>query len=255
MLARKLKAAITLLHVKEQASGRDPGQEYIEAARKKLEEEALKLRIFGTRVEVEVKEGKIFKVVEDMVKDKQISLIVIGTHGVKGKDSFFLGSNTYRVVNHMKVPVLAVQEAAAEPAYRRVFMPLDETFHTREKIPYGMLLARSYDAELSITGLQKHHDKDSVHHLQAIVNQAGNYVSEEVNRVTTDIVDSKNYAADTLRVAEEQKADIIVIMSEQEKTLGGLFLGPYAQQVVTAARMPVLIVPPRVSLVMTSVSI
>jgi nucleotide-binding universal stress UspA family protein len=182
-------------------------------------------------------------------------MVTIGTHGAKGRDPFFLGSNTYKVVNHLKVPVLAVQGTATDPNYKKVFMPLDETFNTREKIPYAKLIAQVFDAELSITGLQKHTDKESVHHLHAIINQAGSYVSDEVRKVSTHIHPSKNNAADTLRYAEEQKADLIVIMSEQERTLSGLFLGPYAQQVVNASRIPVLIVPPRVSLVMTSVSI
>lgn len=262
-IAGKVKGKITLLHVKEpfaagQFVNRDPDykpQNYDETALKKMEEDTLKLRVLGIKTDFIIQEGKIYKQTEAVVKDKDINLIVIGTHGVKGRDSFFLGSNAYKVVNHLKIPVLTVQSMAKNPEYRKIFMPLDETLHTREKVPYAKLFAEKYNAELVITGLQKHRDQDSVKHLSAIVGQAVNYVSDSVTKVSSDVCESKNNAADTLKCAEDKKADLIVIMSEQEKSLSGLFLGPYALQIVNASTIPVLIVPPKVVTVMSHVSI
>lgn len=262
-LAGKFKATITLLHVKEpfamsrmeDQEKNNSNQNYSENANKRMEEDTFKFRVLGIKTDYLIEDGKLYKIVEKVSKDKDIDLIVIGTHGVKGRDSFFLGSNAYKVVNHLKVPVLAIQATAKNPYYELIFMPLDETFHTREKIPYAKMIAEKYDSTLSITGLQKHQDQESVKHLKAIINQAEHYVRENLHKVTTRIEGSRNNAEDTLRLAEQEKADLIIIMSEQEKTLSGLFLGPYAQQVVNASKIPVLIIPPRVSLVMSDVSI
>jgi hypothetical protein len=44
-------------------------------------------------------------------------------------------------------------------------------------------------------------------------------------------------------------------MSEQEKTFKGIFLGPYAQQLVNISTRPVLTIPPKVHMVMKGVSV
>jgi nucleotide-binding universal stress UspA family protein len=66
---------------------------------------------------------------------------------------------------------------------------------------------------------------------------------------------SENLADDTLEFADEVDAHLIIIMSEQEKTLRGLFLGPYAQQLVNVSTRPVLTIPPKISMVMREVNI
>ncbi len=43
-----------------------------------------------------------------------------------------------------------------------------------------------------------------------------------------------------LGYAEENEIDMIMIMTEQGTTTANMFLGPYAQQVVNNARIPVL---------------
>ena len=58
----------------------------------------------------------------------------------------------------------------------------------------------------------------------------------------TDYVDAENTTLSTIEYAEKLNADLIVIMTEQEKTLSNIFLGPYAQQMINQSPIPVLAV-------------
>ena len=64
------------------------------------------------------------------------------------------------------------------------------------------------------------------------------YVKKQVEK-------GKNVTTATLEYAEEVGADLIAIMTEQEKSLTSLFLGTYAQQMINESKIPVLTVRPR----------
>ena len=86
--------------------------------------------------------------------------------------------------------------------------------------------------------------------MRAIVN---NYVKmvekyldkNEIEHVTKYVTVSKNVTADTLDYANAVQADMIAIMTEQEKNLSSLILGTYAQQMINQSRIPVLTVRPK----------
>ncbi len=55
--------------------------------------------------------GKAHIQINALAKEKQIDLIIMGTHGASGVQEFFLGSNAYRVVSQAHCPVLTVQNS------------------------------------------------------------------------------------------------------------------------------------------------
>ncbi len=57
----------------------------------------------------------------------------------------------------------------------------------------------------------------------------------------------------TIAYAEKINADLIVIMTEQEPQIGSFFLGKFAQQMVNNSPVPVLVVPTREDLMVSTV--
>jgi nucleotide-binding universal stress UspA family protein len=85
--------------------------------------------------------------------------------------------------------------------------------------------------------------------------QVEKYIHDHGVNYQTSVRNSENLADDTLEFADEVNADLIIIMSEQEKTFKGLFMGSYAQQLLSIATRPVLTIPPKVHMVMAGVSV
>ena len=265
LLAEKINARLTILNVREsfaeymilQEYG-IPGREdkdYFAHVEAKLEKLAGEIRKRGITVETASTAGKIADEVSKFVKEKKVSDVVIGMHGLKGRDSYFMGGNAHRIVNSTNVPVLQVDKHAHTSDYKTILMPVDSSFHTREKIPYATSLAKKYNAEIRLIALQTSRDEEIRQNVLKVLNQIEKYIADNGVPFQSTVRTSDNLSDDTLQYADEINADLIVIMSEQEKTLNGLFLGSYAQQLVNQATRPVLTVPPKIHMVMADVSV
>lgn len=62
----------------------------------------------GIHVESAIRHGHPSKAIRQYVRDNEIDLVVLGTHGHRGLDRFLLGSVAERVVRTAAVPVLTV---------------------------------------------------------------------------------------------------------------------------------------------------
>jgi len=58
--------------------------------------------------------------IENYIEPYLIDFIVMGSHGVKGIRELVLGSNTQRMVRHVKVPVLVVKEKPASLNFKNI---------------------------------------------------------------------------------------------------------------------------------------
>lgn len=266
VLAKNLGAKISLLNVMEDFSveqlfhsGKPSSvsfDTYKTEVLSMIDDETRAIRAeLGVEIGCYIQQGKVVKQLGDFIKANEVDLVVIGTHGVKGRDPIFSGPNAYKIVNSQKIPVLTVPGGTASPYYKKIFLPLDGSFHTREKLPYAMWIAEKSKGQVVAAAFETHQDKESLHHMQAILQQTIQYMQQHQIPSGGYEKETKNLAQDTLLGAEVNQADLIVIMSEQEKTLAGIFSGPIAQQIVQNSTLPVLTIPPRVSLVMTNVSI
>jgi len=264
-LAEKFNAKLSILNVREafaefmilQEYG-IPGREdkdYFNHVGAKLEQLTAPIRAKGITVETFCTSGKIADEVSKFVKENNVSDVVIGMHGVKGRDSYFMGGNAHKIVNSTNVPVLQVDKHAHTNVYKNILMPIDSSFHTREKIPYATSLAKKYGAEIRLIALQTSNNEEIRQGVLNVLNQVEKYIADNGVIYDSTVRNSDNLSNDTLEYADEINADLIVIMSEQEKTLRGLFLGPYAQQLVNQSTRPVLTIPPKVHMVMNTVNV
>jgi hypothetical protein len=74
--------------------------------------------------------------------------------------------------------------------------------------------------------------------------QIEEYLTKHDIKFTSDLVYGENIATTTLKYGEKMGSDLIVIMTEQEDNLTGIFLGPYAQQIVNHSKIPVMSIKP-----------
>jgi nucleotide-binding universal stress UspA family protein len=242
-MASLVDAQITLVHVVSTFAFRVnlPELEVDEAAGKKLSTVVgAKLASIaeeigashGVKVTTMVTSGRIREEVVRIADEIDADIIILGTHGVSGLREFFMGSNAFRIVSEAACPVLSVQQSGKSVGFSSIVVPIDNSFHSREKLGIAVRMANAYDAEVHVCGLRSydHDDED--------------YLKEREVRFTTTTLFCSNIAASTMEFASEKNADLIVIMNEQEINTTGFFMGPYAQQVVNHSHIPVLSVRP-----------
>jgi len=198
-----------------------------------------------------VRRGKVYSEICEVATEIQAYLIVVGTHGLSGFEEFWSGSNANRIVSASKVPVLTIRGGIdVSQNLDRIVLPLNSTKVTREKIPITAELAKYFDSEVHILGLQTSGQQDIRYRIKAYVAQAEDYFKEHDVRFLSVFIDSKQITDDTLEYAKKIKANMIAIMTEQETTTANLWMGPYASQMVNHSPFPVLSVTPKSGLIM-----
>jgi len=256
-MASILDAQIILLHVVSTFAFRVnlPELEVDESEGKKLSSvvgvklssiaEEIKIN-HGVKVTTMVTSGRIREEVVKLADELDADIVILGTHGVSGLREFFMGSNAFRIVSEAGCPVLSVQSSEKEVGFTSIVVPVDNSFHSREKLGMAVRMANAYNAEVHICGLRSYdHDDDALNaKFRMKMKQVEDYLAERDVKFTATTLFCSNIAASTMEFAHEKNADLIIIMNEQEINSTGFFMGPYAQQVVNHSKIPVLSIRP-----------
>jgi nucleotide-binding universal stress UspA family protein len=256
-MARLLDSEITLLHVVSTFAFRVnlPEMEFDETQEAKLagvigsklnkiaEEISQKE---GLKVSTLITSGRIREEVVRVAEEIYADIIILGTHGVSGLREFFMGSNAFRIVSDAACPVLCIQESGHPVGFKNIIVPIDNSFYSREKLGLSIKLARLYDATIHICGLRSHdHNDEEINAKFRIkMKQVDDFLHEQDVEFTSTTLYCENIATATMEYAAEIKADLIIIMNEQEVNSTGFFMGPYAQQVVNHSKIPVISIRP-----------
>src|ERR1051325_58365 len=100
-----------------------------------------------------VDEGHLGDVIPEMIRDNQVDLVVVGTHGRGGLGRFVLGSGAEQRYRTATCPVLTVGPKVHPPAewnLRSTLCALDISEDPREALRYALSLAEENQAKITI---------------------------------------------------------------------------------------------------------
>ncbi len=200
---------------------------------------------YGVKVECIVKTGNPSAEIIDTIKEIDASLVVMGTHGYSPLEELVIGSNALRVITKANCQVMTMSKAASQKGYNRILIPIDNSAHSRQKVVYAIEMAKQFSAHLyavALLGADEESDKPA---MELKLHQIEKLAKEKNVLYTSEVLSGlKNRASATVQYAEKIKADLIIIMSDQDAELSGFFLGPYSQQIIHLSKVPVITVKP-----------
>ena len=241
-IANRTKSDIRLVYVKEKKEDEAPIRAEIEQRNAGVAH-----LLEGIRLEYVIREGNPAEQLAAQARDDNALLLVVGTHGMSGMKRNVLGRNSYRTIELSPVPVVIIREDFNfNKALEKIVVPIDSSDDTRQKVSEAALFARTFGSTLHLLGLYTTSFDDVRRTVNNYVKMVERYLDgQELNYVTEYRDVEKNVTVTTLEYAESINADLITIMTEQEHRGGSLFLGTYAQQMITESKIPVLTVRPR----------
>lgn len=240
-IANRFQSDIRLVYVKQPGEDEAPIRAEIERRNAGVAH-----LLKGIKLEYVIREGKVSEQLASQAIEDQALLVVVGTHGMSGFEKNWIGKNTYRTITDCSVPVLSVREDFNfNKALERIVVPLDSTTETRQKVPFAARMAKAFGSEIHLLGLYTSESKDIRTLVDGYVDQVEHFLDKfEVKHVTKFIDARKNLTVSTLEYADEVNADLIVIMTEQEKALTSWLIGNYAQQMLHLSSHPILSIRP-----------
>jgi nucleotide-binding universal stress UspA family protein len=190
-----------------------------------------------------ITEGKVFKEIADLADRYEDVLTVHSTHGASGFEELFIGGNAYKITSHSRCPVITVRRSKISSNIDKIVLPLDFTFQTREKVPYTANLAKVFGSKIHILPISLSKIKSTEKKLLQYTHQTASYLGSHKIPYTVEHLHGSNRTDLTLDYARSIDADLISIMTEQEKSVSNLLLGNYAHQFINKAFIPVLAFP------------
>lgn len=254
-LAKHLKSELHLLHVKETTTvnnlirnvfvkENDNAVKDLNVINQRFDEFIADLASIGVNASKKMLEGTVYVQTLNYAKEINASLICVGTHGSKGVDNFIGGSNTFRIVNSSKCPVLSLHDNSGTKGIKDIILPLDSSRDTREKVDDAIYIAKKFGSTIHVVGVSTSSDEMVLNRLKIITRQVCDYIDEDKIAHTEGFMTGKNLASVTLDYAKQKDADLIIIMTEQESS-SGFLAGPYSQQMINQSNIPILSVRPQ----------
>lgn len=208
----------------------------------------IKAKLPNVEVNIEIVDGKPYKQINQMAESTNCDTIVMGTNGVSGIEQF-TGSTTSRVLRSSPVPVIVVKDHTTKPTFNDIILPIDLTKSSKQKVVWAAKIAKIYNSRIHVI-MEVEKDEFIKKKVDLSLKQVESFLTDNNVNYITKLLDDSTYpdhiGMDTIKYADEVNADLIMIMTQAEGSIGEMFLGSYAQQIVNSAqKTPVMCINPK----------
>ncbi|MCR4965822.1 MAG: universal stress protein [Bacteroidales bacterium] len=189
-------------------------------------------------------EGKVHNAITEYAKNLPESIIVMGAHGTSGFEEGYIGNNAYRLINSSDVPVLIMREnIQINRDLHKIFVPIDTSFETLQKIKYAVQLAKMFAAQIVLYGVYYPNTPDVRHIINVQLRHAEDMCEEGNVRyvIETEHINHNDVCNTILESAKNYDANLIVIMREENET--DFTASRNMRQILSTCSMPLYIIP------------
>lgn len=206
----------------------------------------------GTSDQILTHTGDLSPVLSRVIAERQIDLVVVGTHGRTGLRKVIMGSVAERIFRQASCPVLTVgpmvrQLRSNEGEPRTILFPTDFSLRSKAAEPYAFSLARASGYQLMLLHALEHQPQACFAAKQEL---------QEARRKLNLISRREGWASDELslqvkigpaadvilRMAEEHWADLIVLGVRSPYYMSDRLMWPNAYRIMYQSSCPVLTV-------------
>ncbi|MFU8867279.1 universal stress protein [Natronococcus sp.] len=245
-IAERLQATVHAVSVVDRADADDESvherhQEFVERVERDCRDR-------GLDVETSVRSGRPGRELLEYADERDVGLIVMGTHGRTGLKRWLMGSVAIAVVREAGCPVLTVNATAAAP-----FEEIDDVLIATDGRPgvdtavdQGLELATAYGSRVhSLYVVNDVHSHTSVV-LEAFEELGERSTSKIAERAGERGLETERALErgiphrEIVAYADERDVDLVVVGTESRSGLDRVVAGSVSQRVIGTAPVPVL---------------
>lgn len=206
--------------------------------------------------ELLVGEGEVWDFIANVIEEREIDLVVIGTQGKSGLEKFMLGSVAELIFRQANCPVLRIGPHAVANntdawEMTNILLATDFTPESLAACPLAFSLARERHARLTLLNVLERPEAEDLIDPQRYIDSTVRMLQHQVPKVVTEdcqlayVVTGGNPPDEIIKVAKERRTDLIVLGVRSASGRLGLathLARPTAYHVVSKAPCPVLTV-------------
>lgn len=251
-LAKKYNAEIAVLHMlglSESAVTNNEAEEFLEMehymklAKKRFDMFLNRPWLKGIEITQTVQNYKIFSEINNVAKEQNIDLIVMGSHGTEGLGEIFTGSHTEKVVQSSEVPVLVIKKRTKHFKIDKIVFGFD--FRIEHITAYQSALKLFSAMELDVHMIYVNQPGihfESTSQTKAQIDSFLRVAHHGDLPENLQIVQISDYSVEKgiYAYAEEVKADTIAIATHGRSGLAHFLKGSVGMDVANHCSLPVL---------------
>ena len=259
-LARSFSAKVLLVHVIDDGSTASGGEgrkgslsDRLELAEVELQRMAASFYYDNLDCTIIARAGAVPETIRDIVEERDVDLLVVGTEGRSGKDGETLGSIAESLLRISPCPVLTVGVNTRSNAYKsiyrhRVLFPTDFSDVSLTALPYAECLAKHLAGDLLIVHVDDN-ENEALRNIQASFNALALQLKHP--EVKKEFIPRTGQPADSVvDFAVQSHVDFIVMATHRPEARGLVRNYGFAFDVICRAKCPVftLLTPPEAKL-------
>jgi nucleotide-binding universal stress UspA family protein len=201
---------------------------------------------FGIKPYIVIIEGSIFSDISKYASDHEASMVVMGTHGMKGSQKFF-GSWALKVIVGSSVPFIVVQDRPkSHEKYSNIVFSIDFKSENKEKLNWAIYFGKNFHSKVHLFKYPVG-DKSLQRKINTNLNFAIRFLVQ--NNLDYEIhspVKSKDFTKETVEFAKKINADLILIMTTKYITIFDYMFGAREQKIIAnKEKIPVMCINPK----------
>ncbi|GAB3641968.1 universal stress protein [Spirosoma arcticum] len=193
---------------------------------------------------IECRTGVVCDTIVQAANEFNADLIVMGTCDTSGIRAYFMGLEAYRVVEAAQCPVLTVPNHRKWTDFNEIIFPVRPIPGATEKYDITRAISLKNNAHLTVLGLFDRYDELKNEILTSVVDNLKNQLMHDEIKGEILLLKTDSIAYAIQQKISEFDADLIVITADINAASPYSLLGPFAQQIINYANVPVLSVRP-----------
>lgn len=243
-ISRMVGNEICLLHIVDTGINPKVEAEKKSSLQKVIEENSL---LYHVPITYHISKGSIFTAIAEFANEKEASLVVMGTHGMKGLQKL-TGSWALKVIVKSKMPFIVIQDPPADQErYHNIVFPVDFRGENKEKMKMAIFMGKYFESKIHML-VAVSTDANLLKKTNINLNFAVKYLIQ--NNIDYEIheVPKGNFAQQTIDFAQKINADLLLIMTTKNITVADYVVGATEQYMIAnSSKIPVCCVNPKSS--------
>lgn len=243
-ISRMVGNEICLLHIVDpKISDKDNSQK--KAQLLQITEENSKN--YNVSITSHISKGSIFSAIADYANEVDASLVVMGTHGMKGMQKL-TGSWALKVIVKSKIPFIVVQDPPVDQErYHNIVFPVDFRGENKEKMRMAIFMGKYFESKIHML-VSVSSDKNLLKKTNVNLNFAVKYFIQNNIEYEIHEVPKGDFAQQTIDFAQKINADLLLIMTTKNITVADYVMGASEQYIIAnSSKIPVCCVNPKSS--------
>jgi len=214
---------------------------FIQLAKKQFEELLKKPYLKGLLIhEAIIGHGEVYNDVQEVVNEKNIDIVIMGSHGINGFMEMFIGSNTEKVVRTSKAPVLVIKNEHENFKINNFVYATDFSEECKEPFKKAQKIAQITGAHLNLLFVNTPNAFVTTVDINEKLKDFTKNIIIEKDEFTVIIYNDTSVEKGILNFAKESKADLIGLGTHGRKGISHFFNGSVSEDLVNHANRPVV---------------